>query len=73
MLRYMDIKTRFKPGDSVWIMYMNKPENRVVAAIRCQFYRTYSNINYIFETNSTVISKTETEVYATKQELLEAL
>lgn len=73
MLGYMDIKTRFKPGDSVWIMHMNKPKNKVVASIRCQFYRTYSNINYIFETNSTVISKTETEVYATKQELLEAL
>lgn len=73
MLGYMDIKTRFKPGDSVWIMLMNKPENRIVEYVSCKFYRTYSQINYIFETNSGTVLRTETEVYATKQELLEAL
>lgn len=65
----MDIKTKFKIYDTVWVMMNNVPVNRAIKGITINVSEHGLKINYMLEATL----HEESKVFATKAELLESL
>lgn len=70
----MNIKTKYNPGDKVWVMIQNKPEYLIVNAISIVANLTFDNeIKYNIKYNCFLGrfggNYEEKELFATKEDL----
>ena len=69
----MEIRTKFMPGDSVWIMEANKPTQKTITCIKSVAYfddenRFVISVHYSFDREHAFLTP-EQNVAGTKEEL----
>lgn len=74
----MKFETKFNPGDEVWYMKCNKPHKQNIYRVHVEAFYSGSLKKcypvYEFQTSGcNTERKTETDVFATKQDLIESL
>ena len=69
----MIIETKYNIGDEVWFLYNREPINKDIRAIKTGASRRLQYIKYVFRENELSFEKDESELFPTKEELINSL